>query len=84
MFKNVKWLFFDVGSTIMNEQAAYEHRMRDIADLAYRAGTGKGGSCGKQFVRALRYFIAACRRRRPGDCGSIWNRNRRYITHENV
>lgn len=30
----IKWLFFDVGSTIMNEQAAYEHRMRDIADLA--------------------------------------------------
>ncbi|MCM1254106.1 MAG: HAD family hydrolase [Clostridium sp.] len=30
----MKWLFFDVGSTIMNEQAAYEHRMKDIATLA--------------------------------------------------
>ncbi len=34
MFKEIKWLFFDVGSTIMNEQIAYEHRMRDIADSA--------------------------------------------------
>ena len=34
MLKGIKWLFFDVGSTLMNEQAAYEHRMREIADLA--------------------------------------------------
>ena len=34
MFKGIEWLFFDVGSTIMNEQIAYEHRMRDIAKLA--------------------------------------------------
>lgn len=34
MFKEIKWLFFDVGSTIMNEQIAYEHRMKDIAGLA--------------------------------------------------
>lgn len=34
ILKGIKWLFFDVGSTLMNEQAAYEHRMRDIADLA--------------------------------------------------
>lgn len=34
MFKEIKWLFFDVGSTIMNEQIAYEHRMRDIANTA--------------------------------------------------
>lgn len=34
MFKEIKWLFFDVGSTIMNEQIAYEHRMRDIAKAA--------------------------------------------------
>ena len=32
MVKEIKWLFFDVGSTIMNEKIAYEHRMRDIAD----------------------------------------------------
>lgn len=34
MFSGIEWLFFDVGSTIMNEQIAYEHRMREIADLA--------------------------------------------------
>lgn len=34
MFNGIEWLFFDVGSTIMNEQTAYEHRMRDIAKLA--------------------------------------------------
>ena len=34
MFSGIKWLFFDVGSTIMNEKIAYEHRMREIADLA--------------------------------------------------
>ncbi len=34
MFENVKWLFFDVGSTLMNEEKAYEHRMRDMAEAA--------------------------------------------------
>lgn len=34
MFENIEWLFFDVGSTIVDERAAYEHRMREIADLA--------------------------------------------------
>lgn len=35
MFENVEWLFFDIGSTIINEQAAYEHRLKEIADLAH-------------------------------------------------
>ena len=26
----VKWLFFDVGSTLVNERKAYEHRIRDM------------------------------------------------------
>lgn len=34
MFENIQWIFFDVGSTIMDERLAYEHRMRDIAALA--------------------------------------------------
>ena len=34
MFENIKWLFFDVGSTIVDEHLAYEHRMREIADSA--------------------------------------------------
>ena len=31
----IEWLFFDVGSTIINEQAAYEHRFKDIADSVH-------------------------------------------------
>lgn len=34
MFRDIKWLFFDVGSTIVDEHLAYEHRMQEIADLA--------------------------------------------------
>lgn len=34
MFENVKWLFFDVGSTLMNEEKVYEHIMRDMAEAA--------------------------------------------------
>ena len=34
MFGNVIWLFFDVGSTLINEANVYEHRMRDIAEAA--------------------------------------------------
>lgn len=34
MFENIKWLFFDVGSTIIDEHSAYEHRMREIANAA--------------------------------------------------
>ena len=34
MFENIEWVFFDAGSTIIDEHIAYEHRMKDIADLA--------------------------------------------------
>lgn len=34
MFENIEWIFFDVGSTIVDEHLAYEHRMREIADLS--------------------------------------------------
>ena len=34
MFENIEWIFFDVGSTLIDEHFAYEHRMREIADLA--------------------------------------------------
>lgn len=33
MFKNIKWIFFDVGSTLIDEHIAYEHRFRDIAHM---------------------------------------------------
>lgn len=31
MFNQIKWLFFDIGSTLMDETAAYSHRLNDIA-----------------------------------------------------
>lgn len=34
MFGNAEWLFFDVGSTLMDESEAYAHRFWDIAELA--------------------------------------------------
>lgn len=30
----IKWLFFDIGSTLVNEQCAYKHRLKEIADSA--------------------------------------------------
>ena len=32
-----QWLFFDVGSTLINEEKAYEHRMRDMAGAANKS-----------------------------------------------
>jgi FMN phosphatase YigB (HAD superfamily) len=29
--KNIKWIFFDVGSTLVDESKVYEYRMRKIA-----------------------------------------------------
>lgn len=34
MFKDIQRLFFDVGSTLVDEHIAYEHRFKDVADLA--------------------------------------------------
>ena len=34
MFTNITWLFFDVGSTLIDEQFAYKHRLQDIAETA--------------------------------------------------
>ena len=34
MFTNITWLFFDVGSTLIDEQFAYKHRLQDIAKAA--------------------------------------------------
>lgn len=31
MFQQIDWLFFDVGSTLIDERIAYEHRFQDIA-----------------------------------------------------
>ena len=34
MIEGIKWLFFDMGSTLVDESAAYESRMRNVAQLA--------------------------------------------------
>jgi len=34
MIKNAKWLFFDIGSTLVDEHLAYEERMKKIAKAA--------------------------------------------------
>lgn len=34
MMENIKWLFFDVGSTLVDESIAYENRMRSMAKAA--------------------------------------------------
>lgn len=34
MFENIEWLFFDIGSTIINEHTAYEYRLKGIAESA--------------------------------------------------
>ena len=37
MLKDIEWLFFDVGSTLINEEKAYEHRMRDMEGAANKS-----------------------------------------------
>lgn len=32
MMKNIKWLFFDLGSTLVDESRAYDRRFREIAE----------------------------------------------------
>lgn len=32
MDKKVKWIFFDVGTTLVDETAAYDHRIREVID----------------------------------------------------
>lgn len=34
MFENIKWVFFDVGSTLTDESAEYERRIKSIAESA--------------------------------------------------
>ena len=34
MIKNAEWLFFDIGWTLVNEEGAFEDRLRKIAEAA--------------------------------------------------
>lgn len=37
MFETVEWLFFDVGSTLINERKVYEHIMLDMAEATNKS-----------------------------------------------
>ena len=34
MKNDIEWIFFDVGSTLVNEEKVYCHRLQDIARAA--------------------------------------------------
>lgn len=34
MFRKIEWIFFDVGSTLVNEEKVYQHRFRNIASFS--------------------------------------------------
>ncbi len=56
MFTNIDWLFFDIGSTLVNERRAYEHRFRELAQAA-------GVSFEKVYETALGFY----RQNQKGD-----------------
>ncbi len=61
--KDIEWIFFDIGSTLVDETKAYEHRIRDTisnADITYKrfydkmiyfASQGKNG-----YIEAAKYY----------------------------
>ncbi len=43
-FSNTRWLFFDIGSTLVDERAAYDQRIRDMiegSDLSFKEVAAK-------------------------------------------
>ena len=56
MNTQIKWLFFDVGSTLVDEEGAYEHRLRDIA-----------GSAGVPYALVLETALGFYRQNQRGD-----------------
>ena len=56
MFRNTEWLFFDVGSTLIDESEAYAHRFRDIAEAS-----------GVPYDRIRERAMAFYRENRKGD-----------------
>lgn len=63
MLNNIKWLFFDVGSTLVDETECYNHRIRDAiagTDITFEEFNEKRLYFSKQNLKgdieALRYF----------------------------
>ena len=58
--RNVKWIFFDMGSTLIDESAAMEHRIREViaeTEITY-----------EQFVHKMQYYA---KQNKPGDLEAI-------------
>lgn len=58
--KNLKWVFFDMGSTLIDESRAMEHRIREVisgTDVTY-----------EQFIEKKRFFV---RQNKPADLETI-------------
>lgn len=63
MLNDIKWLFFDVGSTLVDETECYNHRIRDAiagTDITFEEFNEKRLYFSKQNLKgdieALRYF----------------------------
>ncbi|MBP3380447.1 MAG: HAD family hydrolase [Ruminococcus sp.] len=63
MVTNIKWLFFDVGSTLIDETECYNHRIRDAiegTDITFEQFTEKRTFFAKQNLKgdieALKFF----------------------------
>ncbi|MCH5324043.1 MAG: HAD family hydrolase [Eubacterium sp.] len=62
-FENIQWLFFDVGSTLVDESEAYAHRIRDAiegTDISFEQFTEKRIFFQKQNLKgdleAIKFF----------------------------
>lgn len=56
MIRNIKWLFFDIGSTLVDESAAYARRIRETI-------AGSGVSCERFYEEMLVFY----RQNKKGD-----------------
>lgn len=63
MLKNIEWIFFDVGTTLVDESIAYNHRIKDViqgTDITFDAFLQKRIEFAKQNssdgMEALSYF----------------------------
>ena len=60
MMENIEWLFFDVGSTLVDESKVYEYRMRTVAQLA-------GGTYEYVYNTAMEFY----KQNKKGDLETI-------------
>ena len=56
MFQKIEWLFFDVGSTLIDEQIVYAHRLKDIAR-----------SSGQPYEQVYQFALARYKENLKGD-----------------